>query len=345
MKAVLFSLLLLVSLNAEKFSDQGVAGPSGVSKGPKTSVIYQPANDVRIEPVVFNSRAGAPNLNRVQPGKLHNPIADTKFPAVIPGDVAAPDAPTIVVFDKDNMPAGLEEFIANNPGSSIADSLDDVQGGSPAPDREMFEVPKTITVGVDSLPGFNNDVEHLPITTLLKGDHPIDEPTYLKGVERPSIPGIEIAPISISDMPKQYAVPILPPAVPEQYRLAPGQARQGLNFSTYAFAPKIIMPWNAIPNVVELNSKLEPFHQLQTVDGLAGEGINDGLQQANTVIPVADKILTRDSEERDSNMQYPKRTRFAYKRDNKPKILRVGGDVSLQMSDAAPKETIVGSSA
>jgi hypothetical protein len=342
MKSFLFSLLLIASLNCEKFAERGVSGPESNLSGQRNAVVYAPADDSRIEPTEFNGRVGLPNLNRQTPERLHNPIKDTEWPQTVPEDIAAPNAPTVLVFDKNNAPAGLEDFIASNPSVALADSLDniDVSGND---DREMFEVPSTITVGVDEFPGFNDDVEHLPITTLLKGDRPIDEVTQLEGVDRPNIPGREIAPIDISDMPVQSAIPILPPAVPGQYRLQPGQAKQGLNFSTIAAAPKIIMPFSPIPNVVELNNKREPWNLIQKIEGSGLEGgINDNLVQNDVVIPVAEKILTNDKENRETEMNWPEKIPAAYRRSNKPRIVRVDGDVELRVVDAPAAEELVG---
>ena len=132
----------------------------------------------------------------------------------------------------------------------------------------MFDVPKTVTVGVDGppFPGFNNDVEHLPVTTLMKGEKPIDKPEWVEGVQNPSIPGRNIAPIDITDMPPTAAIPVRTPAVPPQYRLQPGQPKQGLNFSTIAAAPKIDMPFAPIPNVTKLNVKREPWNVIQNCE-------------------------------------------------------------------------------
>ena len=345
MKTFLFSLLLVATFNCEKFAERGVSGPESNLSDQRTAVIYAPADDSRIEPTEFNGRVGLPNLNRQTPERLYNPVSDATFPQTIPEDIAAPNAPTVLVFDRDNAPAGLEEFLASNPSVAMADSLDNLNLSSDdGEDRVMFDVPSTITVGVDQFPGFNNDVEHLPITTLLKGDRPIDEVTQLQGVERPNIPGREIAPINISDMPVQSAIPILPPAVPSQYRLQPGQAKQGLNFSTIAAAPKINMPFSPIPNVVELNNKREPWNLIQKREGATLEGgINDNLVQSDTVIPVAEKILTNDKEERETQMQWPNKIPAAYRRSNKPRIVRVDGDVELQVVDAPAGEELVGS--
>lgn len=345
MKTFLLSLLLVISLKCEKFAERGVSGPESNLSGENNTVIYAPADDSRIEPTEFNGRVGKPNLDRQTPERLYNPIQDTEFPQTIPEDIAEPNAPTVLVFDKNNAPDGLQEFIENNPSVSMTDSLEDLNlSSNDGEDREMFEVPSTITVGVDKFPGFNNDVEHLPITTLLKGDMPIDEVTQLEGVERPNIPGREVAPINISDMPEQAAIPILPPPVPSQYRLQPGQVKQSFDFSTIAAAPKINMPFSPIPNVVKLNNKREPWNLIQKREGASLEGgINDNLVSADTVIPVAEKIITNDKENRETEMQWPEKIPAAYKRSNKPRIVRVDGDVELQLVDSAETEELVGS--
>jgi len=343
MKVAFFSLLLLVSLNAEKFDERSSAGPvRGASSGPDNVVIYQPANDERIDPTEFNSRAGAPNLSKQEPTQLANPIDSETYPKVVPTEFAAADAPTILVFDQNNAPAGLAEFIANNPGATVADSIEAVQGAA-AEERPMFDVPKTITVGVDPpFPGFNNDVEHLPVTTLMRGENPIDEKYWAKGTDEPTIPGRYIEPVRITDMPATAAIPVRTPNVPPQYRLQPGQPKQGLNFSTIAAAPKIDMAFSPIPNVVALKNKREPWNVIQDCEAPL---LNDCLEKSDTVIPVAEKIITHDKEKRDTMMMWPNKIPAAHVRSTEPQILRVDGDVDLVIEEAAPAEPVVGVSA
>jgi len=343
MKVAFFSLLLLVSLNAEKFDERSSAGPvRGASSGPDNVVIYQPANDERIDPTEFNSRAGAPNLSKQEPTQLANPIDSETYPKVVPTEFAAADAPTILVFDQNNAPAGLAEFIANNPGATVADSIEAVQGAA-AEDRPMFDVPKTITVGVDPpFPGFNNDVEHLPVTTLMRGENPIDEKYWAKGTDEPTIPGRYIEPVRITDMPATSAIPVRTPNVPPQYRLQPGQPKQGLNFSTIAAAPKIDMAFSPIPNVVSLKNKREPWNVIQDCEAPL---LNDCLEKSDTVIPVAEKIITHDKEKRDTTMMWPNKIPAAHVRSTEPQILRVDGDVDLVIEEAAPAEPVVGTAA
>ena len=342
MKVAFFSLLLLVTLNAEKFDERSSAGPvRGASSGPDNVVIYQPANDQRIDPTEFNARSGAPNLSKQEPTQLANPIDSETYPQVVPTQFAAADAPTILVFDRNNAPDGLAEFIANNPGATVADSIEAVQGAGS--DRKMFDVPKTITVGVNPpFPGFNNDVEHLPVTTLMKGENPIDEKYWAKGTDEPTIPGRYIEPVVISDMPATAAIPVRTPNVPSQYRLQPGQPKQGLNFSTIAAAPKIDMPFSPIPNVVALQNKREPWNVIQDCDA---EILNDCLEKSDTIIPVAEKIITHDKDKRDTMMMYPNKIPSAFVRSTEPQIMRVDGDVELVIEEAAPVAPIVGATA
>ena len=339
MKRLLLSILLLSALNCEKFIEQAATGPAQSSSGPDNVVIYQPANDVRIEPTQFNSRSGAPNLSKQEPTQLANPIDSETYPKVVPAKYATPDAPTILVFDENNAPAGLKEFIANNPGATIADSIEAVQGA--AEERVMFDVPKTVTVGVGSppFPGFNNDVEHLPVTTLMRGENPIDEKYHVQGVANPNIPGRYIEPVVITDMPATEAIPVRTPNVPPQYRLQPGQPKQGLDFSTIAAAPKIDMPFSPIPNVVALRNKREPWNVIQDCEAPL---LNDCLEKSDTIIPVAEKIITHDKENRDTKMAWPNKIPAAHVRSTEPQILRVGGDVELVVQEAAPVEPIVG---
>jgi len=344
MKLALFSLLLLASLNAEKFEERSARGPAGGAAKPDNVVIYQPANDTRIEPVEFNPRPGAPNLSKQEAIQLANPIDDVTFPRTVPAEFAAPDAPTILVFDENNAPAGLKEFLASNPGAVVADSIDAVKAaGAAGKDRKMFDVPKTITVGVENppFPGFNNDVEHLPVTTLMRGEHPIDKVTSLRGTDEPTIPGRDIAPIRITDMPRVEAIPVRSPAVPPQYRLQPGQPKQGLDFSTIAAAPKIDMPFAPIPNVVSLTNKREPWNVINDCEAPL---LNDCLIKSDTVIPVAEKIITHDKEERDTEMNWPNKIPAAHVRSTEPQILRIDGDVDLVVTEAAPVEAMVGAS-
>ena len=342
MKTLLLSILLLSVLNAEKFDERSSAGPvRGASSGPDNVVIYQPANDQRIDPTEFNSRAGAPNLSKQEPTQLANPIDSETYPKTVPTEFAAADAPTILVFDQNNAPAGLAEFIANNPGATVADSIEAVQGAA-AEERPMFDVPKTITVGVDPpFPGFNNDVEHLPVTTLMKGENPIDEKYWAKGTDEPTIPGRYIEPVRITDMPATSAIPVRTPNVPPQYRLQPGQPKQGLNFSTIAAAPKIDMPFSPIPNVVSLHNKREPWNVIQDCEAPL---LNDCLEKSDTLIPVAEKIITHDKDKRDTMMMWPNKIPAAHVRSTEPQILRVDGDVDLVIEEAAPAEPVVGTS-
>ena len=338
MKRLLLSILLLSALNCEKFVEQAAQGPALTSSGPDNVVIYQPANDQRIDPTEFNPRSGAPNLAKQEPTQLANPIDSETYPKVVPAQYAAPNAPTILVFDENNAPSGLKEFIANNPGATVADSIEAVQGV--AEERPMFEVPKTITVGVDPpFPGFNNDVEHLPVTTLMRGENPIDEKYYVKGTDDPSIPGRYIEPVDISDMPATAAIPVRTPNVPPQYRLQPGQPKQGLNFSTIAAAPKIDMPFSPIPNVVALNNKREPWNVIQDCEAPL---LNDCLEKSDTIIPVAEKIITHDKKKRDTMMMWPNKIPAAHVRSTEPQILRVDGDVDLVIEESAPVAPIVG---
>ena len=224
-------------------------------------------------------------------------------------------------------------------------------GARGAGDRKMFDVAKTITVGAENppFPGFNNDVEHLAVTTLMRGEHPIDKHTFVQGTDEPTIPGRDIAPINITDMPSVSAIPIRTPAVPPQYRLQPGQPKQGLDFSTIAAAPKINMPFAPIPNVVALNNKREPWNIIATQYGPGGDGsncagplLNDCLIKSDTVIPVAEKIITHDKEERDTEMNWPNKIPAAHVRSTEPQILRIDGDVDLVVTEAAPYEPMVG---
>ena len=395
MKTILLSILLLSTLNCEKFDENfalgpaqgGASGASGASgsdgsfgpnafygpdgarlSGPNALsssngsmseadnvVIYQPANDSRIEPVVFNPRVGAPNLSRQEPTQLPNPIDSVTFPAEVPAKFAEPNAPTLLVFDENNAPDGLAEFLANNPGAQVADSIEaaELAAAGGAAQRPMFDVPQTVTVGVGNppFPGFNNDVEHLPVTTLMKGEKPIDKVTYVDGVKNPSIPGRNIRPINISDMPPTSAIPVRSPSVPGQYKLNPGQAKQGLDFSTIAAAPKIEMPFAPIPNVTALKNKREPWNLINTRKFEHGKYVecngplaNDCLIDNDTVIPVADKIITQDKDERDTKMVWPGKVPASYVRSTEPRIIRVDGDVDLVIQDSAPVEDIVGSS-
>ena len=341
MKTLLLSILLLSVLNAEKFDERSSSGPvRGASSGPDNVVIYQPANEQRIEPTEFNRRSGAPNLSKQEPTQLANPIDSETYPKVVPAEFASPDAPTILVFDQNNAPAGLADFIASNPGATVANSLDAVRGAAAA-DRPMFDVPKTITVGVDPpFPGFNNDVEHLPVTTLMRGENPIDEKYWAKGTDEPSIPGRYIEPVVISDMPATAAIPVRTPNVPSQYRLQPGQPKQGLNFSTIAAAPKIDMAFSPIPNVTALKNKREPWNVIQDCDAPI---LNECLEKSDTIIPVAEKIITHDKEKRDTMMMWPNKIPAAHVRSTEPQILRVDGDVDLVIEEAAPVEPVVGS--
>ena len=325
MKVLLFSILLANAF-ANKLPETGPALIDTSAQGPDNVVIYRPEDGSRIEPTVFNARLGRPNLSQRQPEKLHNPIDDITFPQVVPGDVAAPDAPTIIVFDRNNAPAGIDALIANS-GASVADSIEDARGAQAVlAGRKMFDVPKTITTGVNSFPGFNNDVEHLPITTLLKGDKPLGQKEWQKGTNEPEIPGRYIAPINISDFPVVSAIPIREPAVPPQYKLQPGQIRQGLDFSTIAAAPKIDMAFSPIPNVVELRNKREPFHIIQ----------NDGeLERLSNVIPVAEKIITHDKDKRDTMMMWPNKIPSGFVRSQEPRIIKIDGDTEIQLAESA----------
>lgn len=345
MKTLLLSILLLSALNCEKFDEQGARGPAlGAASGPDNVVIYQPANDQRIEPTEFNRRSGAPNLSKQEPTQLHNPIDDVTYPKEVPAKFAAPNAPTLLVFDENNVPGGLADFLAAHPGAVVADSLDALNAGAEVETRPMFDVPKTVTVGVDGppFPGFNNDVEHLPVTTLMKGEKPIDKPEWVEGVQNPSIPGRNIAPIDITDMPPTAAIPVRTPAVPPQYRLQPGQPKQGLNFSTIAAAPKINMPFAPIPNVTKLNVKREPWNVIQNCEAPL---LNDCLLKSDTVIPVAEKIITHDKDRRDTKMGWPNKIPAAHVRSTEPQILRIDGDVDLVIEESAPAPVLVGSNA
>ena len=358
MKTLLLSILLLSALNCEKFDEQGARGPAlGAASGPDNVVIYQPANDERIDPVEFNPRVGAPNLSKQEPTQLHNPIDDETFPQEVPAQFAAPNAPTLLVFDENNVPGGLAAFLEANPGAVVADSLDALNAGAAglgaAEPRAMFDVPKTVTVGVEgnSFPGFNNDVEHLPVTTLMRGENPIDKTTWVEGVHNPSIPGRNIAPIDITNMPATSAIPVRTPAVPPQYKLQPGQPKQGLNFSTIAAAPKINMPFAPIPNVTKLNIKREPWNVIQNVkrgpggvtQDCDGPLLNDCLIDSDTVIPVSEKIITNDKDKRDTKMAWPNKVPAAYMRSTEPQILRIDGDVDLVIEESAPAPALVGS--
>lgn len=340
MKTFLFSLLLIASFNGEKMNARGAAGPASNTGGQKTAVIFAPSNSQRIEPTEFNSRVGLPNLSRQQPLKLDNPIDSVTYPQVVPSDIAASDGRTIIVFDSENPPAGFEALLQSG-DAMVVDSLEEaqlVQRG----ERTMFDAGKTITAGVDRFPGFNNDVEHLPITTLLRGDRPISEETDLLGVDEPSIPGRRIAPMNMSDMPRQSAIPIRSPAVPPQYRLQPGQIKQGLDFSTIAHAPKIVVKFSPIPNVVALNNKREPFNIIQQTD--CGKlGINDCLEKSDTLIPVAEKIITNDSKVRDTDVNYPGAIPSAFLRSTENNILKIDANTQIELAAVEEQETIVGS--
>ena len=392
MKATFFSLLLIACLNAERFNEQISRGPqlfqnngngsgngsgngygngSGSGNGngdlmfdnqpnvsgPDNVVIYQPANDTRIEPVEFNKRSGAPNLNRKEPIQLPNPIDSDSFPKVVPSQYATPDSPTLLVFDQNNAPDGLVDFLNNNPDAVYADSVEDARLNvlGAAKTRPMFDVPKTVTVGVGMnnppFPGFNNDVPHLPVTTLMKGENPIDKKTLVHGVNNPSIPGKNISPMSITGMPGVAAIPVRSPAVPSQYKLQPGQPKQGLDFSTIAAAPKIDMPFPPIPNVVDLDIERGPWnvinlrkHTQGSYTNCDGPLLNDCLIDDESVIPVAEKIISHDKDKRDTVMAWPNQVPAAYVRSTDPQIIRVDGDVDFIVEDRAPEETLVGSS-
>lgn len=324
MKVLLFSILVAFTL-ANKLPETGPALVDESARGPDNVVIYSPEDGSRIEPTEFNTRLGTPNLNQEQPDRLHNPIDDVEFPQTVPGDIAEPDAHTIIVFDKNNPPAGIDALIADS-GANVAESLEDARGAKAVlAGRKMFDVPKTITAGVNKFPGFNNDVEHLPITTLLKGDEPIQEEQWQKGTHEPEIPGRNIAPIEMSDFPAVAAIPIREPAVPPQYKLQPGQAKQGLDFSTIAAAPKIDMAFSPIPNVVALRNKREPFHVIQ----------NDGeLEKLDNVIPVAEKIITHDKDKRDTMMMWPNKIPSGFLRSTEPRIVKIDGNTEIQIAAA-----------
>lgn len=342
MRIALLSLLLISISWSTKINERGAAGPeSNISHGEKTAVIYAPANSTRIEPTQFNSRVGLPNLDRLQPILLHNPIDDIGYQQVIPGHIAAPDASTIIVFDQDNAPHGLAALIADK-GAQVVASLEEAGRMNKMP-RGMFEVPSTITAGVQHFPGFNNDVEHLPITTLLRGDRPISEETLLLSVDEPHIPGRLVAPMYMSDMPRQSAIPIRTPAVPPQYRLQPGQAKQGLNYSTIAAAPKIIVKFSPIPNVVEVRNKREPFNIIQQTD-CGKMGINDCLEKSDTVIPVGEKVITMDSKVRNTDVGYPSPVPAAFLRSTENNIVKIDADSEIVFAEAEPVEPLVGES-
>jgi len=350
MKTLLLSILLLSTLNCERFNESGARGPAlGAVSGPDNVVIYQPANGQRIEPTEFNRRSGAPNLQKQEPTQLVNPIDLETYPREVPSQFASPNAPTILVFDENNAPGGLAEFLERNPGAVVADSIDAVRNmaceghdDGCGESKPMFDVPKTVTVGVGSppFPGFNNDVEHLPVTTLMRGENPIDQEEWVEGVGNPSIPGRMIAPIDITDMPATAAIPVRSPNVPSQYKLQPGQPKQGLDFSNIAAAPKIDMPFAPIPNVTKLNIKREPWNVIQKCDAPL---VNDCLIKSNTVIPVAEKIITHDKKQRDTKMMWPNKIPAAHVRSTEPQILRLDGDVDLVIEESAPAEALVGS--
>ena len=166
-------------------------------------------------------------------------------------------------------------------------------------------------------PGQNNEPS--------KATRIIEERQYQKGTHEPEIPGRYIAPIEMSDFPAVAAIPIREPAVPPQYKLQPGQPKQGLDFSTIAAAPKIDMAFSPIPNVVAVRNKREPFHVIQ----------NDGeLEKLDNVIPVAEKIITHDKDKRDTMMMWPNKVPSGFVRSTEPQIVKIDGNTEIQVAAA-----------